>query len=191
MQNWTRTLWNRAALACALAMLVVTAEAGTVYRWTDASGAVHFSDQPPPEGAGPAAEVDLAPAPAGPAAGSDYYSITNQARRMEQQRLEAERQQAETEAARRRAAAGDQAPPPSATPASEGEGGGPGWIVGPGYWAPGLRPGHGPPGAGWWPQFPERPAQRPPQRPGPDRPGPGRPPIEREPPSFGVAVPRR
>ncbi len=38
-----------------LCLCAVTAPAGEMYRWTDASGKVHFADQPPPEGARPVA----------------------------------------------------------------------------------------------------------------------------------------
>ncbi|MBS4098382.1 MAG: glutaredoxin family protein [Sulfuricella sp.] len=42
-----------AVLFCFLCMFMVfaaqSAEAGTLYKWTDSSGKVHFSDQPPPQ----------------------------------------------------------------------------------------------------------------------------------------------
>lgn len=42
-------------LCLCLCLCAVTVSAGQMYRWTDADGKVHFSDQPPPEGADPVA----------------------------------------------------------------------------------------------------------------------------------------
>ncbi len=59
-----------------------------VYRWVDPEGGVHFSDVPPP---GESAQVQRVPVflpePGVVAPDPYYYSIANQARRMEEQRL--------------------------------------------------------------------------------------------------------
>jgi len=90
---------------------------GQVYEWKDAQGVVHFSDQPP---ANPASSVEvqtLPETPTRPQGDDDYYSVENQAERLEQdrerreaarreteaQRLDAQRQAAEAEEARARA----------------------------------------------------------------------------------------
>jgi hypothetical protein len=85
--------------------LVGTTLAGTVYKWVDPQGAVHYSDAPPPDGVPvvDAMRFDLPPAP--PPSEEDYYSIANQARRMEAERLalERERQQRREQELRRQA----------------------------------------------------------------------------------------
>jgi hypothetical protein len=80
--------------------------AGPVYRWVDGNGITWFSDLPPPDEFNSVHLIqDLPPpAPATPVDG-DFYSVINQARRMETQRLlneklRAERLQAEAEARR-------------------------------------------------------------------------------------------
>jgi len=162
-------------------LLAIAAEAGTVYRWRDASGAVHYSDEPPPPGAQSADQVELAPAPGATTADQDYYSVTNQARRMEEQRREAERQQAEIEAVRRRDAAAAPAADQASPRKEEGE---PVWILAPGYGRPPHGPGHRPPTNDWWPQFPLRPPHRPAPR--PDRPA-----VEPDKPTFRIGVQHR
>jgi hypothetical protein len=90
---------------------------GQVYEWKDAQGVVHFSDQPPANPASPVEVQTLPEVPASPRGDGDYYSVENQAERLEQdrerreaarreaesQRLDAQRQAAETEEARARA----------------------------------------------------------------------------------------
>jgi hypothetical protein len=85
------------------------AGAGEIFTWVDASGITHFSETAPDEAATGVAEVELPPAPTGvPDTGENYYSVINQAARMEARRLEneklrAERLQAEAEARKARA----------------------------------------------------------------------------------------
>ena len=85
------------------------APAGEIYTWVDAGGITHFSETPPEDTDTGAAQVELQPAPAAlPGTDADYYSVVNQAARMEARRLEneklrAERLQAEAEARRARA----------------------------------------------------------------------------------------
>lgn len=159
-----------------------TAVAQPVYRWTDASGEVHFSDRPPAGAVQhPLEQVEVAPLPAAPQT-DDYYSVVNQARRMEEQRLERERQAAEIEVLQRQAAPPEPVQP--ARPADQGVSHGI-WIAPPVYWGPGTWPGHRPPHRPGW-EYPERPYPGPGHRPPPDRP---RPKPER--PSFSVDTQRR
>ena len=80
--------------------------AGPVYRWVDGNGITWFSDSPPPDAFFSVSLIDdLPPPPAGTPVDGDFYSVINQARRMETQRLlneklRAERLQAEAEASR-------------------------------------------------------------------------------------------
>jgi hypothetical protein len=171
----------------AVALLLATAPlaagpalAQPVYRWTDASGEVHFSDRPPPGAAQPVEQVDVAPVPAAPPA-DDYYSVVNQARRMEELRLERERQSAEIEVLQRQAAPPPEPPRPAPAPeqgASRGI-----WLAPPVYWGPGSWPGQRPPHRPGWDDS-DRP--HPGHRPPPDRPRP-----EPRRPSFSVDTQRR
>ena len=75
------------------------------YTWIDEHGTRHFSEDPPIDKTVPAEKIDLLPAPsAGNIGGdNDFYSVVNQANRMERKRLEnekltAERLQTEIEA---------------------------------------------------------------------------------------------
>jgi hypothetical protein len=94
-----------------LTLSVSFASAAQVYTWVDDSGVTHFSETPPAEHAAAAQLIDIAPAPAGAdSAGDDFYSVINQAERMEARRLEsekldAEKKQADAEASRARAEA--------------------------------------------------------------------------------------
>lgn len=108
-------------LAGALLLLCLTnpAVAEPVYSWTDATGVTHFSETPPDDTRVESRVLDIEPAPvtAAPPV-DDYYSIANQAarmeaRRMEQQRLRAEILRAEAEARRADAAAREQAIEPA------------------------------------------------------------------------------
>ena len=164
-------------------LLVGAAAAETVYRWTDERGEVHFSDRPPATGAPSAEQVEVAPAPAG-AGGDDYYSVVNQARRLEEQRLERERQQAEIQVLQR------QAEPPAPSREERGDSGPPGashsiWVAPPAYWGPGAWQGYRPPYGSAEP-LPYPPRPNPGHRPHPDRPAP-----EPERPSFTVDTQRR
>jgi hypothetical protein len=82
---------------------------GTVYSWTDAGGVTHFSESPPDDPRIESTVMDIEPAPAVESPGADdYYSVANQAARMEARRLEQERRRAEiltAEAEARRAEA--------------------------------------------------------------------------------------
>jgi len=92
-----------------LLLAVSTAGAGEIYTWIDAEGITHFSETAPEDPAAAAAPLALEPPPATrPPAGDDYYSVINQAARMEARRLAAERLRAErlrAEAEARRARA--------------------------------------------------------------------------------------
>jgi hypothetical protein len=92
-------------------MTLSTSSAEPVYSWVDARGITYFSDTPPPDDSFNVRVVEVLPPPATsmPAAG-DFYSVINQAQRMETRRLlseklTAERLQAEAEASRARAEA--------------------------------------------------------------------------------------
>lgn len=85
-----------------LALLIPATAAGeaVAYKWTDASGTIHYGDSPPAASA--AQRIELPPAPAAADTRGHYYSIANQAWRLEQQRLQRERLHAEAQAARSR-----------------------------------------------------------------------------------------
>ena len=96
---------------CLLSMLLLMPIAGfsadQAYTWTDEKGTRHFSEVPPIDETIPAEKIDLLPAPSAGNIGGDgdYYSVANQADRMEKKRLEnekltAERLQAEIEASK-------------------------------------------------------------------------------------------
>jgi hypothetical protein len=164
-----------ATLALTAAVSAAGVTAAPVYRWVDEGGVVHFGDEPPPDGAGAVERVEVEPG--SPAAADDYYSVVNQARRMEAQRLERERHRAEVEALRREAAPpAESAAPPRPDPVSPRAV----WVVPRGYWGPGYRPGHWPPGRPGW--DPRRGWDGRPHRQAPPRP---------EPPRFSVDLPQR
>lgn len=98
----------RHALLC-FCLISATAEtladSINVYKWTDAQGVTHYSEVPP--SADNVKRIELAADPPTASPPQDYYSIANQARRLEQQRLERERLEAELEAARLRAQRND------------------------------------------------------------------------------------
>ena len=98
-------------LSILLALSVSFAGATQVYTWVDDSGVTHFSETPPAERAADTQLIDITPT-AAPAsdADNDFYSVVNQADRMEARRLEneklaAEKQQARAEASKARAEA--------------------------------------------------------------------------------------
>jgi hypothetical protein len=78
-----------------LFLFLQVALADAVYRWVDAEGVTHFSETPPADAAGPVHVLDLPPAPPASQETDDYYSVANQAARMEASRLERERVRAE------------------------------------------------------------------------------------------------
>jgi hypothetical protein len=86
----------------ALASTLTVYAAGPVYQWIDAQGVTHFSEVLPATAGPEVSRIEFAPLPP-PAAGDDYYSVINQAMRMEQRRLEAEA--AKTQRLRAQAAA--------------------------------------------------------------------------------------
>jgi hypothetical protein len=124
----------RFANLMALALLLPSAQAlpegaGSLYKWEDAQGQVHYSDQRP---ADPAVLVETHPlpkqVPAEQGPDGDYYSVENQAKRLEEERrqreaarLEKERQRQEDE---RRAAELEalRAPAPPQVAAPQGYG---------------------------------------------------------------------
>lgn len=83
--------------------------ANEAYSWVDEQGTTHFSEVPPDNQSRTAEQIELLPPPeTGSTEEDDYYSVINQAnrmeaRRLENEKLEAERRKAEAEA--RRAAA--------------------------------------------------------------------------------------
>jgi hypothetical protein len=83
------------------------------YTWVDENGTTHFSETPPHNESINAEQINLLPAPsAGNVSDDDFYSVVNQADRMEKNRLENERLTAErslTEAEAKRASAEAQA----------------------------------------------------------------------------------
>jgi len=87
------------------------ASAAQVYTWVDAMGVTHFSETPPPNPATDTQLVDIQPSPtSNDAPAKDFYSVINQAERMEKSRLAneklaAEKEQAAAEASKARAEA--------------------------------------------------------------------------------------
>ena len=111
----TRTVFF---LPIMLMLSFASSAAERAYTWTDENGTRHFSEDPPYDGSITADQIELLPAPsAGNIGGeNDFYSVINQANRMEKKRLAsekliAERLQAEVEARSANPAA--QTPPPS------------------------------------------------------------------------------
>lgn len=100
------TLNLRAAFPLMLLMLLPVAQtrAGQAYTWVDEAGTTHFSETPPYDETVRAEVINLLPAPsAGNRGDDDFYSVANQAARMERKRLEnekliAQRRLAEAEA---------------------------------------------------------------------------------------------
>ena len=126
-----------------------------VYTWTDTKGITHFSESPPGDESIPVEQLAILPPPsAGNATDEDFYSVVNQANRMETRRLEnmkiiAERQQAEAET--KRAAAEARAVGQSSYQDNDYARYYPAYPVIPryGYGRPGYgRPGYGRPGYG-------------------------------------------
>ncbi len=82
--------------SCLLLLLMSQAWSARVYSWTDAEGITHFSETPPDDVQIDSVILEVEPAPvASTPAGDDYYSVANQAARMEARRLEMERLRAE------------------------------------------------------------------------------------------------
>lgn len=98
-------------LSILLLLPLAQSSAEQAYTWIDERGTTHFSEVPPHNESVNAEPINLLPAPsAGNIRDSDFYSVVNQADRMERRRLEnekltAERLQAEAEAKRAHAEA--------------------------------------------------------------------------------------
>ncbi len=109
----------RISLLGLLCLVLPPLAAGPVYSWVDPAGITHFSELPPPPGTGGMMQLELPPYPPVTRPQDDYWSVINQAARMqaqrlERERLEAERRHAEAEAWRAQAeaqAAGESAAP--------------------------------------------------------------------------------
>ena len=77
-----------------------------IYTWIDDKGVTHFSQSPPGDDSISVEQLEILPSPsAGNTMDENFYSVVNQANRMETRRLEnmkiiAERQQAEAETKR-------------------------------------------------------------------------------------------
>ena len=79
------------------------ASAGEIYTWKDAAGITHYSETPPPDPSLQARPIELPELPPVMPMPDDYYSVINQLKRMQKQRLEnekliAERKRAEAQA---------------------------------------------------------------------------------------------
>jgi len=99
-----------AAIALLCGVLHGSAVVGATYRWVDENGGVHFSDQPPAGDARAVESIEIAgPDPSAANAGEDYYSVTNQVRRMQEQRLAMEKARRDARLAERELALKEQA----------------------------------------------------------------------------------
>jgi len=91
----------------------VEAMAETVYRWTDSAGITHFSQEPPPENMEVVEMVEIDALIPPPRGANNYFSVVNQARRMEADRRKREQENLERRLAIKRAQQGDQEDPES------------------------------------------------------------------------------
>jgi hypothetical protein len=105
---------SSAPLSLTLLLLLSAPLAGAaqIFTWVDDTGVTHFSETPPADDKADSRLLDLdMPAPRGPdRTGDDFYSVINQAARMQTRRLEneklaAEKKQAYAEARKARAEA--------------------------------------------------------------------------------------
>ena len=102
---------TRIYLTILLTLPTTFAGATQVYTWVDDAGVTHFSETPPPDPATDTRLVNIQPPPAPvDAPAEDFYSVINQAERMERSRLAseklaAEKKQADAEASKARAEA--------------------------------------------------------------------------------------
>ena len=104
------------ALAVLLPMFHAESLGQQLYKWEDAEGRMHYSDRPPTDAA-TALQKQALPAPSHQAPEDDFYSIENQVKRLEEdrisreearreaeeKRIEAQKQAADLEAARAQA----------------------------------------------------------------------------------------
>ena len=100
------------SLTLLLALTMPVAGAAQIFTWVDDTGVTHYSETPPPDDAPDGRRIEIeTPPPRGPdRAGDDFYSVINQAarmesRRLEHEKLEAEKKQAIAEARKARAEA--------------------------------------------------------------------------------------
>ena len=78
------------AIATSLLLFALSpAQAGVIHKWVDSNGITHYADAPPGTTTYPVTQIEVPDRQ--PAVASDYYSITNQWRRLHQERLELER----------------------------------------------------------------------------------------------------
>ncbi len=94
--TWVKPL----GVAVSLALGLNAWGADQLYRWVDDQGQAHFSDQPPAKSTGPVevqALTPKAPTTSEQAPGDDPYSVVNQVKQMEQERLERERVRGDAE----------------------------------------------------------------------------------------------
>ncbi len=103
---------SHVSLTLLLLLATPLAGAAQIFTWVDDRGVTHFSETPPPENTAESRRIDIeTPAQRGPyTASDDFYSVINQAARMEARRLEneklaAEKRQAIAEANKARAEA--------------------------------------------------------------------------------------
>lgn len=82
--------------------------ADVVHKWVDSQGITHYSDQPPDSSATPVSQIDLPEYYAVVDVENDYFSISNQWRRLFEERIERDR--LKLEMAKSKAA--QQPPPP-------------------------------------------------------------------------------
>jgi len=167
MRHGCRHLW---LLLVLLAAHASSAQAESVYRWTDSEGRLHYGDRPPPSDAEQAEQLRMPSfAPPSPPVEEDPYSILNQVERLETSRRNLVRERREKQRedreyklrmreleARRAASQYPVVGPRYAVP-------GPVYPVPPVH-RPGL-PGYRPRPPGIW--EPDHPAYRPPMHPHP------------------------
>lgn len=93
LRHGFRQFWLVALLAIGQ---LPQADAGSLFRWTDSEGRMHFGDRPPPGDVGQVDELDM-PVFAAPGlpADEDPYSILNQLGRLEANRQNLERERRE------------------------------------------------------------------------------------------------
>ena len=105
--------YNHIILPVLLTLPLSAISTEQVYTWVDGSGTTHFSEAPPPDSTFDMRLLEILPA-SGAAPGNQpddgFYSVINQAERMQARRLQnekltAERKQAEAEASKARAEA--------------------------------------------------------------------------------------
>lgn len=80
---------------CLLVCLVSRVWSARVYSWTDADGVTHYSETAPDGEQLEVTVLEIVPPVVAAPADDDYYSVANQAGRMEARRLEKERLRAE------------------------------------------------------------------------------------------------